>query len=90
MNPLNETKFEEHIADYLAASPLYNQRTSAQFDIDNLVDKEMLEHFLQAQTISWQKLQEYSGSLSHSLTFVSPALYAAMTVSVLWSKRRIR
>lgn len=57
MNPLNETKFEEHIADYLAASPLYNKRTSAQFDIDTLVDKEMLEHFLQAQSISWQKLQ---------------------------------
>ena len=59
MNPLNETIFEEHIADYLAASPLYNKRTSAQFDIDNLVDKEMLEHFLQAQSISWQKLQNH-------------------------------
>ncbi len=59
MNPLNETIFEEHIADYLAASPLYNKRTSAQFDIDNLVDKEMLEHFLQAQSISWQKLQSH-------------------------------
>ncbi len=33
MNPLNETKFEEHITEYLAASALYNQRTSAQFDI---------------------------------------------------------
>ena len=59
MNPLNETIFEEHIASYLAASPLYNQRKSSQFDIDNLVDKEMLEHFLQAQTISWQKLQNH-------------------------------
>lgn len=29
MNPLNETKFEEHIVEYLAASALYNQRTSA-------------------------------------------------------------
>ena len=46
MNPLNETVFEEHIAEYLAASPLYNQRKSSQFDIDNLVDREMLEHFL--------------------------------------------
>ena len=59
MNPLNETIFEEHIASYLAASPLYNQRKSSQFDIDNLVDKEMLEHFLQEQTISWQKLQNH-------------------------------
>lgn len=46
MNPLNETVFEEHIAEYLASSPLYNQRKSSQFDIDNLVDREMLEHFL--------------------------------------------
>ena len=59
MNPLNETLFEEHIAEYLAASPLYNQRKSSQFDIDNIVDKEMLEHFLQAQTITWQKLQNH-------------------------------
>lgn len=59
MNPLNETAFEEHIANYLATSPLYNKRTSAQFDIDNLVDIEMLEHFLQAQTISWKKLQNH-------------------------------
>lgn len=59
MNPLNETVFEEHIAEYLAASPLYNQRTSSQFDIEHLVDYEMLEHFLQAQTATWQKLQNH-------------------------------
>ena len=59
MNPLNETVFEEHIANYLAASPLYNQRKSSQFDIDNLVDREMLEHFLQAQTVAWQRLQNH-------------------------------
>ncbi len=59
MNPLNETVFEEHIAEYLAASPLYNQRKSSQFDIDNLVDREMLEHFLQAQTKVWQRLQNH-------------------------------
>jgi type I restriction enzyme R subunit len=59
MNPLNETIFEEHIAEYLAASPLYNQRKSSQFDIDNLADREMLEHFLQAQTTAWQRLQHH-------------------------------
>lgn len=59
MNPLNETVFEEHIAEYLAASPLYNQRKSSQFDIDNLVDREILEHFLQAQTTAWQRLQHH-------------------------------
>lgn len=59
MNPLNETVFEEHIAEYLSASPLYNQRKSSQFDIDNLVDREMLKHFLQAQTTAWQRLQNH-------------------------------
>ena len=59
MNPLNETLFEVHIADYLAQSPLYNQRQSSQFDIDNLVDREMLEHFLRAQTTAWQKLHTH-------------------------------
>lgn len=59
MNPLNETVFEEHIAEYLSASPLYNQRRSSQFDIDNLVDREMLKHFLQAQTTAWQRLQNH-------------------------------
>ena len=59
MNPLNETRFEEHIAEYLATSPLYNQRKSSQFDIDNLVDHEMLECFLQAQKQTWQKLQNF-------------------------------
>lgn len=33
-NLLNETKFEEHIAGYLAGSDLYNQRSSSQFDIE--------------------------------------------------------
>jgi type I restriction enzyme R subunit len=59
MNPLNETRFEEHVAEYLAGSPLYNQRKSSQFDIDNLVDHEMLERFLQAQKQTWQKLQNF-------------------------------
>ena len=31
---LNETVFEEHIAECLSSSDLYNQRTSAQFDIE--------------------------------------------------------
>lgn len=39
-NLLNETKFEEHIASYLADSDLYNQRSSAQFDIEKLCDVE--------------------------------------------------
>lgn len=61
-NPLNETAFEEHIAEYLAGSPLYNQRTSADFDIARLVDRDMLEAFLKQQPIVWQKLSTaYAG-----------------------------
>lgn len=55
-NPLNETTFEEHIARCLAQSDLYNQRSSAQFDIDRLCDPEMLEQFLRQQPVVWNKL----------------------------------
>lgn len=57
--PLNETAFEEHIAEYLAQSDLYNQRTSAQFDIEQLCDHEMLEQFLQQQPRAWEKLKNF-------------------------------
>ncbi|MCI1647512.1 MAG: type I restriction endonuclease [Bacteroides sp.] len=52
---LNETVFEKHIADYLANSPMYNQRSPKDFDINKLVDKEMLLHFLREQSM-WTKL----------------------------------
>lgn len=55
-NPLNETTFEEHIAKCLANSDLYNQRSSAQFDIEKLCDAEMLEQFLRQQHVVWTKL----------------------------------
>lgn len=55
-NHLNETTFEEHIANYLANSDLYNQRSSAQFDIEKLCDVEMLEQFLHQQPVVWNKL----------------------------------
>lgn len=58
-NPLNETVFEQHIVECLAAGDLYNQRTSAQFDIERLCDKEMLERFLRAQSIVWQRLSQH-------------------------------
>ena len=38
-NILNETTFEEHIANCLASSDLYNQRTSQDFDIETLCDR---------------------------------------------------
>lgn len=57
MNPLNETYFEEHITKFLAQSDLYVQRSPRDFDIEQLVDREMLEHFLRAQASTWNKLQ---------------------------------
>lgn len=56
-NNLDETVFEEHIAEYLASSRLYNQRRSSNFDIETLCDREMLEKFLRAQPEVWAKLQ---------------------------------
>ncbi|MEY8685792.1 type I restriction endonuclease subunit R [Bacteroides sp. AN502(2024)] len=62
MSVLNETFFEKHIADYLADSPLYNQRTAADFDIDALCDRDMLRRFIEAQTPKWQRLVQRFGS----------------------------
>lgn len=58
-NPLNETVFEQHIAETLAQSDLYNSRESKDFDIERLVDVEMLERFLRAQPIVWQRLSQH-------------------------------
>lgn len=52
---LNETLFEKHIAEYLAGSKMYNQRTPKDFNIQKLVDQEMLLQFLREQP-TWQKL----------------------------------
>lgn len=59
INLLNETKFEEHRASYLADSDLYNQRSSSQFDIEKLCDVEMLEQFLCQQPVVWNKLTKH-------------------------------
>lgn len=62
LNPLNETKFEEHIAECLSQGDLYNERRSSDFDIEKLCDMEMLERFLRAQPQTWYKLsQAYPG-----------------------------
>ena len=58
-DPLNETAFEEHITRMLANSALYNERKSADFDIETLCDKEMLERFLRAQELTWKKLTQF-------------------------------
>lgn len=56
MMNLDETSFEEHIADVLAHSDLYNQRQSGNFEIADLCDREMLERFVKAQPEVWAKL----------------------------------
>src|SRR5574344_1293011 len=56
-NILNETTFEEHIANHLANSDLYNQRISRDFDIESLCDREMLEKFLRQQSATWDMLE---------------------------------
>lgn len=56
---LNETVFEQHITECLSNGDLYNQRTSAQFDIDRLCDVEMLERFLRAQPVVWNRLSQH-------------------------------
>lgn len=37
---LNETLFEKHMAEYLAGSKMYNQRTPKDFNIQKLVDSD--------------------------------------------------
>lgn len=61
MSILNETFFEQHIADYLANSPLYNQRCASDFDIDALCDREMLRNFIQSQSDKWNRLVQRFG-----------------------------
>lgn len=56
MMNLDETRFEEHIANVLAHSDLYNQRLSSNFEIADLCDREMLERFVKAQPEVWAKL----------------------------------
>ena len=57
MSILNETLLEERISSVLANSDLYNQRSSQDFDIQNLCDRAMLERFVKAQPEVWTKLQ---------------------------------
>lgn len=57
INNPDETRFESHIADFLASCPLYNSRTSFDFDIATLCDPEMLQRFIeQGQPDSWRRL----------------------------------
>ncbi len=60
-NSMTETKFEEHIAEYLADSPMYVHRNYADFDIKGLCDRGELLHFMEAQESTWKKLKKELG-----------------------------
>jgi len=63
INNPTETVLEGVIADYLANSPLYNARTSADFDINSLCDPIMLQRFIEiGQPETWTKLSKRFGS----------------------------
>lgn len=55
MNNLDETYFEEHFAESLANGEMYCRRSPKDFDINKLVDSEMLLRFLRAQSV-WSRL----------------------------------
>ena len=63
INNPTETVFEDVIAAYLAASPLYNLRTSADFDINRMCDPVMLRQFIEeGQPETWAKLSKRFGT----------------------------
>ncbi|MFR9497456.1 MAG: DEAD/DEAH box helicase family protein [Rikenellaceae bacterium] len=63
INYPSETTLEDTIVMHLSESPLYNVRTSAQFDIKRLCDPEMLQQFIQlGQPDKWIALQKRFGS----------------------------
>ena len=60
-NGLTEKRFEEHITECLASSPMYCQREHKDFDIKSLCDRGELQHFLQAQKNIWAKMTKEFG-----------------------------
>lgn len=62
MNGLTEKRFEEHITECLAGSPMYCQRDHKDFDIKGLCDRGELQHFMEAQPKAWAKLTKEYGA----------------------------
>ena len=62
MSILNETFFEQHVAEFLANSRLYEQRSASNFDIDALCDRDMLRNFVQSESDKWSRLVQRFGS----------------------------
>lgn len=59
MSGINEIHFEDTVFDYLKDSRLYTSRLSHQFNLDYVLDVELLQNFITTtQPDTWQKLQK--------------------------------
>ncbi len=60
MSGINEIHFEDTVYDYLKESRLYTSRVSQQFDLDYVLDTELLKQFITTtQPEIWQKLEKH-------------------------------
>ncbi|MCB4791679.1 MAG: DEAD/DEAH box helicase family protein [Elusimicrobia bacterium] len=58
MSQTREINFEDTVVDFLKGSKLYTTRDSGHFNLDYLLDIELLEQFIQnTQPETWQKIQ---------------------------------
>ena len=59
MSQTREINFEDTVFDHLTTSPLYIPRTSQNFNLDHILDLELLETFIRTtQTTTWKKLEK--------------------------------
>lgn len=59
MSGINEIHFEDTVFDYLKESRLYTSRVSSNFNLDFLLDTELLKQFIiTTQEETWQKLEK--------------------------------
>lgn len=59
MSGINEIHFEDTVYDYLKESRLYTSRLSQNFDLDYVLDTELLKQFITtSQPDIWQKLEK--------------------------------
>ena len=71
MNELDEKFLQYHIVEYLVGNnPLYIERKSSDFNLDDMCDREELLRFLRAQTSAWGKLCRMFNSEADALDAV--------------------
>lgn len=58
MSDIKESHFEDTVFDYLAGSQLYLTRKSSDFDLEFVLDKELIQQFIRdSQPDTWRKLE---------------------------------